>query len=37
MIIDIFKINGCDQWLFLEVNFYCFYSLESGITAAGWS
>ena len=22
-------INGCGQWLFLEVNLYCFYSLGS--------
>ena len=31
-----FKINGYGQWLFLEVNLYCFYSLGSWLLVVGW-
>ena len=30
-------INGCGQWLFLEVNLYCFYSLGSWLLVVGRS
>ena len=30
-------INGCGQWLFLEVNLCCFYSLGSWLLVVGRS
>ena len=30
-------INGCDQWLLLEVNLCCFYSLGSWLLVVGRS
>ena len=32
-----FLINGCGQWLFLEVNLCCFYSLGSWLLVVGRS
>ena len=32
-----FKINGCGQWLFLEVNLCCFYSFGSWLLVVGRS